>query len=123
MAKKLDTIQTHELLNTVHAMDDPGPGGANHIYWIRPTDTQMLTPQGQQIMFQKGARALPTSATGVIDSDLLETVRHRLTCFQEGDFACDYNAQALYHVEEALKALNRRVEDRINRKVLGKEEK
>ena len=59
------------------------------------------------------------STHGVIDTDLLEIVRDRLKAFQAGDFATEYNAQALVHVEEALMWLNRRVKDRIERQVLG----
>ena len=55
----------------------------------------------------------------IIYIDLLEIVRDRLKAFQAGDFATEYNAQALVHVEEALMWLNRRVEDRIERQVLG----
>ena len=43
-----------------------------------------------------------------------------MKAFQNGPFASEYNAEALMHIEEALKALNRRVEDRISRNVLGK---
>jgi hypothetical protein len=55
----------------------------------------------------------------VLDTDLLEIVRHRLQCFQEGDFKTRENAIALTHIEEALLWMNKRVEDRIERNVLG----
>lgn len=71
------------------------------------------------IQFQKGLRNEPTSQHGVLDSDLLEVVRDRLKAFQCGEFATEYNEQALKHVEEALNWLNKRVEDRITRNVLG----
>ena len=69
---------------------------------------------------QCGSRKEENSIHGVIDSDLLEIVRDRLKSFQAGPFASEYNAKALEHVEEALMWLNRRVEDRIERNVLGK---
>lgn len=72
---------------------------------------------------QKGPRKEKDSIHGVIDSDLLEIVRDRLKSFQSGPFSSRENACALTHIEEALMWLNRRVEDRIERNVLGKNEK
>ena len=113
--RTLDTIQTKEKLNEIFVVDEIGPGGANHAYEIRTNEDNALN----LIQFQKGPRKEEDSISGVIDSDLLEIVRDRLISFQAGPFACEYNASALLHVEEALKALNRRVEDRIERQVLG----
>ncbi len=55
----------------------------------------------------------------MLDCDLLEIVRDRLKCFQEGDYRCRENAIALTHIEEALLWMNKRVEDRAERNVLG----
>ena len=66
----------------------------------------------EDIKCQNGARELDDSIHGVIDSDLLEIVRHRLQCFQQGPFATRENECALTHIEEALMWMNRRVEDR-----------
>ncbi|BDR86123.1 hypothetical protein N071400001_07310 [Clostridium tetani] len=41
----------------------------------------------------------------------------------EGAYESDYNAHALKHIEEALHCLNARVEDRIERNVLGTKNK
>jgi hypothetical protein len=71
------------------------------------------------IAFQNGARKLEDSIHGVLDGDLLEIVRHRLQSFQVGPFSSRENALALTHIEEALMWMNRRVEDRIEREVLG----
>ena len=111
--RTLSTIQKREKLNTVKVMDEPGPGGANHLYMIETPDEDIT------IQFQCGPRNESGSTHGVIDTDLLEIVRDRLKAFQAGDFATEYNAQALVHIEEALMWLNRRVEDRIERQVLG----
>ena len=114
---KLSTIQKRENLNEVHALGNKGNGGAHHLYEI----TGEIN--GKQfstfIQFQDGARNLPDSTRGIIDADLLEIVRHRLQCFQQGEFATRENALALTHIEEALMWMNRRVEDRIERQVLG----
>lgn len=120
--RELTTIQKREKLNKVFAVDEKGNGGANHEYSIYPNfkegdeDKVVLL---SYIQFQNGARKEEDSTHGVIDSDLLEIVRDRLISFQEGDFATEYNAKALEHIEIALMYLNRRVEDRIERNVLG----
>lgn len=113
--KKLSTIQKRENLNTVFVTDEKGNGGAHHKYLIDLQDGNKQV----SIDFQDGARKLPDSTHGVLDTDLLEICRHRLQCFQEGPFASRENAIALTHIEEALMWLNRRVEDRIERNVLG----
>lgn len=120
--RKLETIQTREKLNEVYAVDEPGAGGASHVYTIAPVDKAYI-PYVAKIRFQDGARNTAGSITGVLDTDLLEIVRDRLIAFQQGDYACTYNEKALCYLGEALKAMNDRVEDRINRGVLGTYEK
>jgi hypothetical protein len=118
---KLLTIQKREKLNNVYIADEKGNGGAHHKYMICDANTEV--PDGGivscEIQFQNGARKLPDSIHGVLDTDLLEIVRHRLSCFQQGPFATRENAIALTHIEEALLWMNKRVEDRIERGVLG----
>ena len=109
--EKLKTIQKRENLNEVYAADEKGNGGANHEYLIR-TSLDGVIYDLADIQFQNGARKESGSIHGVIDTDLLEIVRHRLQCFQEGPFASRENALALTHIEEALMWLNKRVEDR-----------
>lgn len=125
--RELSTIQKREKLNKVFAGDEPGNGGANHRYEIYPTSNIEASYSSNEvkdnpmcvIQFQNGARKLPDSMHGVLDTDLLEIVRDRLKGFQNGDFATRESAIALTHIEEALMWLNRRVEDRIERNVLG----
>lgn len=114
--RKLSTIQKRENLNEVFAIDETGCGGANHAYRITPNE---VVYPSQDIQFQNGPRSAEGSIHGVLDTDLLEIVRDRLKSFQSGEFACRENACALTHVEEALMWMNRRVEDRIERRVLG----
>ena len=115
--EKLSTIQKRENLNDVFVCDEPGNGGANHKYSIssvsEPSDIYAV------VQFQNGARKLPDSIHGILDTDLLEIVRHRLQAFQKGQFATRENAIALTHIEEALLWMNKRVEDRVERNVLG----
>ena len=111
---KLNTIQKIEKLNDVYTLDSRDIGGAHHKYLISKGSNIFA-----EIQMQKGPRRDDNSTNGVIDSDLLEIVRHRLQCFQEGPCKCDCNAKALEYIELALMYMNRRVEDRIERNVLG----
>lgn len=118
--EKLSTIQKRENLNEVHRVGEKGPGGAYHEYMVVAADGQHIL---EHIQFQKGPRKEQGSTPGICDQDLLEIVRDRLMAFQKGNMASEYNYQALIHVEEALMWMNRRVEDRIERGVLGTMEK
>lgn len=111
--RELKTIQKREKLNRVYAADEKGVGGANHEYVVVCGGTPV------EIAFQHGPRKDPDSVNGVLDTDLLEIVRDRLIGFQSGEFATRENAIALTHIEEALLWMNKRVEDRIERGVLG----
>jgi hypothetical protein len=118
--EKLSTIQKRENLNTVFVKDEKGNGGAHHKYSICPAcNENCVSTAYVELQFQNGARKLPDSIHGILDTDLLEIVRHRLQCFQQGAFATRENAIALTHIEEALLWMNKRVEDRIERNVLG----
>lgn len=122
--RPLVTVQKNEKLNTVFAVDEKGPGGANHEYHIRMmSDRPTSGFPVAGIEFQKGPRNEEDSQHGVIDSDLLEIVADRLRSFQKGDYSCRENAIALTHIEEALLWINKRVEDRIERNVLGRNKK
>ena len=127
--EKMITIQKRGKLNDVWA-GEKGAGGASHCYMIVKADCAVLDCQGntltvnpddiiETLQFQEGARKDPNATHGILDSDLLEIVRDRLRAFQNGEFATRENACALTHVEEALMWMNKRVEDRIERGVLG----
>ena len=122
----LSTIQKREKLNSVYAVDEKGCGGANHHYKVVYSTIDFddrIEKTAADIQFQCGPRKEFDSIHGVLDTDLLEIVRDRLKGFQSGEFATEYNARALEHIEDALMWMNRRVEDRIERNVLGTEEK
>ncbi len=131
--KKISTIQKRENLNDVYA-GEKGVGGASHEYTIVKTGKATADVENNRLLvavedclmvvqFQKGARKDPKALHGVLDTDLLEIVRDRLKGFQSGEFATRENACALTHIEEALMWMNKRVEDRIERNVLGTYEK
>ena len=114
---RLTTIQKREKLNNVYALDGRGNGNAYHRYSIstaqEPSDILV------EIQFQNGPRNQEGSTRGIIDTDLLEIVRDRMIGFSQGEYATRENAIALTHIEEALLWLNKRVEDRIERGVMG----
>lgn len=123
--RKINTIQKREKLNDIYAVDDKSNDGANHQYLIvkEGRKTYDLNAVLCEIPFQKGPRQDSNSQHGVISSDLLEIVRDILIGYQKGPYSCKENACALTHIEEALMWLNKRVDDRIDRNVLGKYEK
>ena len=132
--KQLNRIQKFENLNDVFALDKPGPGGAHHLYEVVKLNTGRICEEDGTfrtrpenmlltVQMQEGPRKDPNSTHGVLDTDLLEIVRDRLAAFQSGPFACRENACALTHIEEALLWMNKRVEDRMTRGVLGTYEK
>lgn len=137
---KLNTIQKRNNLNEIYAVDDISEGGANHKYLILRSEYTVdeeikgaLHNDGVlcydesdvvgAIQFQNGPRKDTNSISGVLDSDLLEIVRDRLKAFQKTELATRENACAITHIEEALMWMNKRVEDRAERGVLGTMEK
>lgn len=113
-------IQRNNNLNDIVFDDTAGPGNGRHHYqvFMKGNQDTVASPL-VDIHFQEGPRKDPNSIHGVLETDLLEIVRHRLQCFQEGDYRTRENACALTHIEEALMWLNKRVEDRNERGVLG----
>lgn len=59
---------------------------------------------------------------GVTNEALLSIVADRLHSFQQGEFPCEYNQEALYSIQEALESLEARTIDRKGRGVEGKHE-
>lgn len=109
-------IQQEDNMNRVFYLDEKGPGGGYHRYLVKNARTGYLLAD---IVFQKGPRMDPKSVQGVMNEDLLEIVRHRLTAFWEGDMSTILTKDALYCVESALEVLNARIMDRKKRGVLG----
>jgi hypothetical protein len=127
MEKLKMRIQRNNNLNDVFFDDTIGPGNGRHKYIITVNDCVCLDEEGIQepniilgeIEYQKGPRNAEGSVRGVLDQDLLEIVRHRLQCFQQGEYATRENAIALTHIEEALLWMAKRANDRAERGVLG----
>lgn len=116
---KLSTIQKNNKLNTVITHGEIGNGNAYHEYHVFFGECDPNT-DGVVLKFQNGGRNMDGSERGLTGEDLLEICRHRLQCFQTSGYACRENAIALTHIEEALMWLNKRVEDRAEKGILGK---
>lgn len=112
----------------ITVLDEPGSGGANHVYGLSGMDLVRNTaamntpddrPEGEaSIVFQCGP-INEHGVNGVTQEALLAIVADRLQCFQKGPFASNYNARALRHVEAAMQALLDRTRDRMARGVEG----
>lgn len=98
-------------------LDQPGEGGACHIYRVQDIDNANRIPFAE-VNFQKGP-IKENGVNGCHNEDLLDIVIHRLEGFQSGDFACRENAIALTHLQTALLWLAKRTNDRIKRGVEG----
>jgi hypothetical protein len=109
---------------TITVLDEPGDGGANHLYLIEGVSpAKNKSWKGRKfrstaILFQNGP--IPANGTnGITQEVLLAIVADRLRGFQSGPFACKDNACALTHIEEALMWLQRRTHERTKRGVEG----
>ena len=105
--------------------DEPGAGGAHHVYSISKVPDcpeeklgQWPVPVFSRVKFQTGP-VKENGVNGIFMEDLLQVCTHRLECFQAGPFACQSNAEALGHINQALAALNKRTADRQQRNVEG----
>ena len=101
---------------SVAVLDEPGPGGASHLYSIIVNTDAGATVD--HVRFQKGPIA-EDGVNGLTQETLLAIVEDRLKCFQAGPYACRENAVALTKVQEAMMWLNKRTADRVDRGVEG----
>lgn len=108
-----------ELLK-VEARDEPGPGGAHHLYRVTHPDVPSVVGY---VQYQMGPRNSHGGMPGLLDPCLLAIVRDRLESFQAGPFACEENARALEHVVAAMQAMKDRADNRAKRGVLGHNKK
>lgn len=113
---------------SILVLDEPGAGGANHVYAIsgmqleRNTAAQTASdayPEDSAvIMFQCGP-INEHGVNGITQEALLAIVADRLRSFQAGPFSSRENAVALTHVETAMLWLHKRTLDRMQRGVEG----
>lgn len=118
---------------TITVCDEPGAGGASHLYQITGFNTQsnpsdvFVAVYGQPaehstVLFQNGPIG-EVGVNGVTQEALLAIVIDRLRSFQAGPFSCRENAIALTKCEEALLWLKKRTLDRMARGVEGTNQK
>lgn len=104
----------------VRVLDEPGAGGANHVYEISGfRDADGVPGLGPVLIdFQNGPIA-EAGVNGLTQEVLLAIVADRLRSFQAGPYACRENALALTKVEEAMHWLHSRTLARMRRGVEG----
>jgi hypothetical protein len=118
---------------SIAVKDEPGQGGANHLYQIEGFNTEkngsdpFVARYGKPsdhttILFQNGP-INEFGVNGITQEALLAIVIDRLRSFQSGPFSCWENAIALTHCEEALMWLQRRTVARIKRGIEGTNQK
>jgi hypothetical protein len=114
---------------TVEVTDEPGSGGAQHLYMVKGFDTTtnpsdpFVARYGKgsdhtTILFQNGPIG-EVGTNGVTHEVLLAIIADRLRSFQKGPFCCKANACALTHIEEAQHWLQQRTIERMRRGVEG----
>jgi hypothetical protein len=114
----------------IEVLDEPGQGGACHVYDMSYLSDVLLDDQGKYavekvshvVKFQNGP-IKEFGVNGVTQEALLAVLIDRLRSFQAGAFACRDNAIALTHLEESLMWLQRRTRERIRRGVEGTTQK
>jgi hypothetical protein len=113
---------------SLHAMDEPGSGGASHLYHVGGFDTtnnpsELRQPgyQAVDLLFQNGP-IKEVGVNGLTHEVLLAVIADRLRAFQKGAYACRENALALTKIEEAQHWLAHRTRAREARGVEGTHE-
>jgi hypothetical protein len=100
---------------SIEVCDEPGPGGASHLYLIKAPDGRIMNT----ISFQKGG-VHEEGINGLTNEALLAIVMDRLNSFDKGPFPTAMNKAALDHCKLALGRLHARTKSRIERGVEGR---
>lgn len=117
----------------VAVLDEPGSGGACHLYEITgfntgsngscPDSNKHGDPVSKmRVLFQNGPIG-EVGVNGITSEALMAICIDRLRSFQAGPYACHENAIALTKLEESLMWLQRRTVARIKRGVEGTHQK
>lgn len=113
----------------ISVLDEPGAGGACHLYSIEGFDTSSNASDPftarhggpatvSTVLFQNGPIG-EVGVNGVTHEALLAILVDRLRSFQAGPYACRENALALTKLEEAQHWLHTRTRARLARGVEG----
>lgn len=106
----------------VAVIDEPGHGGASHVYRISGFEPGLFQDDEVVVKFQNGP-INTYGINGVTHEVLLAILIDRLEDFQKGTFANAYNAVALDHLKDARASLLARTRERMVRGVEGTHEK
>lgn len=107
---------------TITVTDEPGSGGASHLYVIEGFDSSTnpsdpfverhgASARHSTVLFQNGPIE-EVGLNGVTHEALLAIVIDRLRCLQRGPYACCESALALIKCKDALYWLKRRTASR-----------
>lgn len=99
---------------TIQVMDEPGHGGACHLYAMTIPNSSSLW----RLAFQNGAIA-EVGTNGITHEALLAILIDRLEGFQSGQYACPENGMALSCLKSAMRELHERTMKRVARGVEG----
>lgn len=122
--KEITTHHVNGLNESIRitVLDEPGPGGACHLYRLelkspstRKPDETGINPN-VTLRFQNGPRYDLKMEDG---EALLAVLIHRMNGFATGPFACDENTDALEYLKLAATALAARTKARLARGVEG----
>jgi hypothetical protein len=113
----------------ITVLDEPGQGGASHLYSITGLDSTSNTSDPfvkrygkgadhSTILFQNGP-IKEFGVNGITHEALLAILIDRLKGFQSGPYKNQDNSYAQYHLEQALAFLQNRTRERIARGVEG----
>ncbi len=113
----------------ISVLDEPGSGGANHLYKITGFDSSTNPSCPWQklhgspavhahVLFQNGP-IKEAGVNGITHEALLAILIDRLEHFQKGPYACPENMAALHALIDARTALNSRTTAREQRGVEG----
>ena len=112
-------LTTHLTKNVeIHAVDEPGQGGACHHYSVTYQTNDGTTGGNRTVDFQNGP-IKEHGANGIPDEALYAILIDRLQGFQKGQYSCRENAVALTHLETALMWAQKRTHERETRGVEG----
>ncbi len=110
---------------TIAVLDEPGAGGAHHLYCIRgfntktnPSDAPSIPVDQCAILFQNGP-IKEAGVNGITHETLLAILIDRLEYFQAGQYRCEENEAALQSLKEAQVKLLQRTARRVARGVEG----
>lgn len=132
MKTSLRSIHDHEINPancklTIDVLDEPGVGGASHLYWVggfndEGNPSRQAEPKSAMpILFQNGP-IKEAGVNGITHEVLLAIVADRLRSFQEGPYACEENEKALDSIADAMNWLHKRTLGREKRGVEGTHE-